>query len=190
MIELNNSLENEKQSYTKFFNIYIYTISNLLSIILYYIEKIRSKKKKKENDGNILKTKSTIELIYDDGSPVKMNKLIIRLIFITLTDLSAQYFVFIFYLFIVVGKVQLDSLLIFNISFKYLFSRIILKTNYYKHHHLSFIINIICLILISITDILSIYENWEINIIYFILIKIFCTICYSLEDVIVKKSLI
>ena len=111
---------------------------------------------------------------------------------VAVTDLAAQYFVFIFFVFVNLGEkdIKFDSVLVFNILSKYLFSRLILNTNYYRHHNLSFLINLICLILISITDIISMIKNWNDNIIYFMFINIFCTICYSLEDVIGKKALI
>ena len=203
ILSFTNFIENEKQSQKKFFNIYIYTISNLFSVFPFIIEKKRSKrkhKKIKQEDifdkiksfsSNINKTKTIdIELIYEKESPVNKGIIFIRTLMVAITDLSAQYFVFIFYIFVELKKIELDFILIFNILSKYLFSRLILQTYYYKHHHLSFMINLICLILISIIDIYNIHNNWNMNIIYFIFIKIFCTVCYSLEDVIGKKALI
>jgi hypothetical protein len=39
-------------------------------------------------------------------------------------------------------------------------------------------------------DIYNIYPNWSLKILYFILIKIFSSVCYSFENVIGKKALI
>ena len=192
---LNTYDENETQVERKFVNMYIYVISNLLSTILFIIEKIRSRRKNKQKfkKGEVKQKKSNkslnIELIYEEYSPVNKCLLFLRILMVSITDLAAQYFVFIFYIFFEVDMIQCDFILIFSILSKYLFSRLLLKADYYKHHHLSILMNILGLILIGITDIRRLYENWSLNIIYFILIKLFCTICYSLEDVIGKKTL-
>lgn len=189
------------QASRKFFNIYIYTISNLLSSVLFCIVKIRSRRKNKKlkklelslrhkKDSQASSKTMNLELIYEKKSPVNKFKLLRRTFIVSFADLSAQYFVFIFYIFCEIIKVQIDVVLIFNILSKYIFSQLILKTNYYKHHHLSFLINILCFVLFCFTDIQSMYRDWDTNIIYFIAIKIFCTICYSLEDVVGKKALI
>ena len=189
------------QASEKFFNMYIFTISNLLSVIFFCIVKVRSRRKNKKpkkhefsfrhkKDSQTSSKTMNLELIYEKKSPVNKFKLLIRTFIVSVADISAQYFVFIFYIFFETGKIQIDVVLIFNILSKYLLSRLILKTNYYKHHHLSFLINILCFVLFCFTDIQSMYKEWETNIIYYIVIKIFCTICYSLEDVVGKKALI
>jgi hypothetical protein len=185
----------------KFFNIYIFTISNLMSAVLFCIVKVRSRRKNKKlkkqelslrpkKDSQTSSKTMNLELIYEKKSPVNKCKLLRRTFVVSVADLSAQYFVFIFYIFFEISRIQIDVVLIFNILSKYILSRLILKTNYYKHHHLSFLLNILCFVLFSLTDIQSMYRNWNTNIIYFICIKIFCTICYSLEDVVGKKALI
>ena len=189
------------QASEKIFNMYIYTISNLLSVILFCIVKVRSRRKNKKPrkpefsfmhkmDSQSSSKTMNLELIYEKKSPVNKFKLLIRTFIVSVADLSAQYFLFIFYIFFETGKIQIDIVLIFNILSKYLLSRLILKTNYYKHHHLSVLINILCFVLFGFTDIQSIYKEWDTNLIYYIGIKIFCTICYSLEDVVGKKALI
>ena len=190
--------EKEIQVETLFFNIYIYQVSYFFSSILFIIEKLRSKRKNKLKylKGNvILKKKKTnksldLELIYEKINPVNTNLTFLRILIISLTDFSAQYFVFIFYIFFEVNKIECDFILILSILSKYLFSRLLLKTDYYKHHHLSILINILGLILISVIDIKRLYDSWDLNTLYFILIKVFCTICYSFEDVIGKIALI
>jgi len=196
--------EIKKRASIKFFNMFIYTLSNLFSGILFCIVKIRSKrenkilkkdskKKQKKQSKDSTKTMKSldIELIYAKESPINRSIFLVRTFMVAVTDLAAQYFVFIFFVFVNLGEkdIKFDSVLVFNILSKYLFSRLILNTNYYRHHNLSFLINLICLILISITDIISMIKNWNDNIIYFMFINIFCTICYSLEDVIGKKAL-
>ncbi len=188
------------QACRKLFNMYIYTISNLFSVVLFCIVRMRSKRKNKKlkkqelslrhkKDSQASSKAMNLELIYEKKSPVNKVTLLIRIFIISLADLSAQYFVFIFYIFYEVGRIQIDIVLIFNILSKYIFSRLILKTYYYKHHHLSFLINILCFVLFSLTDIQSMYRDWNSNLFYYIAIKIFCTLCYSLEDVFGKKTL-
>ena len=199
----NISNEKEKQAPKKFFYLYIYTISNLFSSILFCIVRRRSKRKKTKTDSDSSnkskifnkdssKTIRTldIELIYEKNSPVNKNKLLIRTLIVAIADLAAQYSIFIFYIYYDIEKIQLDVVLIFNIISIYIFSKLILKAYYYKHHHLSFFINLLGLILITITDIIFLKEIWNKDITYFIIIGIFSNICYSLEDVIGKKALI
>ena len=89
-----------------------------------------------------------------------------------ISDFIAQYSIFLFDLFVDVEKVKLDLLLIFSILSIYIFSKILLKTFYYKHHKLSFFINIICLIIMGSVDIYNIYPKWNIKTLYYILINI------------------
>ena len=198
----NSFSENEKKAHMKIFNIYIYTISNLFSSIFFCIVRKRSKTKKKKlerdsgNKSKIFNKESSktiktldIELIYEKSSPVSRSKLLIRTLIVAITDLIAQYSLFIFYIYYDIKKVQLDIVLIFNILSIYIFSKLILKTYYYKHHHLSLLINLIGILLISITDIIILYEVWNKDLIYFLFVDIFSNICYSLEDVIGKKAL-
>ena len=201
ILYLSSLEEKGTQASEKFFNIYIFTISNLFSAGLFCIVKVRSRRKNKKlkrqelslrhkKDSQVSSKTMNLELIYEKKSPVNKFKLLIRTFIVSVADLSAQYFVFIYYIFFEIGRIQIDVVLIFNILSKYLLSRLILKTNYYKHHHLSFLINILCFVLFCLTDIQSMYSEWDINIIYYMGIKIFCTICYSLEDVVGKKALI
>ena len=200
VVALMSEDENEKAYETKFFNTYIYTFSNFFSLFFYCIIKIRSKRKNKNGDQeeNKLKRIKTdksyksnlnIELIYSNEKPISFNKLLLRTLLVAISDFIAQYSIFLFNLFVNIEKVKLDLLLIFSILSIYIFSRILLKTFYYKHHKLSFFINIICLIIMGSVDIYNIYPKWNIKILYYILINIFSSVCYSFEDVIGKKAL-
>ena len=82
----------------------------------------------------------------------------------------------------------MNSLLIFNIIFLFLFSKILLHTSFHRHHYFSFIIFIICLITIIALDFVDIKnerQNFILSVIYLI-IRIFGILLYSLEDVIAK----
>ena len=183
--------EEERKEYeTKFFNTYIYTFSNFFSILFHLIARMRSKRTKK-TENNIKKSNTTLslELIYSNEKPISFNKLLIRTLLVSISDFAAQYSVFLFYVFVQLDSVKLDLLTIFNILSIYLFSRILLNVHFYKHHKLSFYINLICLMIMGSVDIYNIYPDWNLKVLLFILIKIFSSFCYSFEDVIGKKAL-
>lgn len=86
-----------------------------------------------------------------------------------------------------VNLVNLNSILIFSIFSIIIFSVLILHSKYYKHHLFSIIIDLLCLIMLSIMDIKNILEGDNIIAsIIFLFIRIFCTVLYSLENAIVK----
>jgi hypothetical protein len=82
---------------------------------------------------------------------------------------------------------DLYFLLFFDIFARYIFSRWILKTYFYKHHYLSFILNIIGLIPIAYVDIRNKLElEWQ-----YICLVIFASIqliLYSFEDIMNKVA--
>ena len=92
-----------------------------------------------------------------------------------------------------VSESNLSSLLIFNVIIIYVLSRYILKTYFYRHHYFSFIINIICILILGSIDIINIVgtdkkeKTWLI--IFYIVKKILTIVFYSIEDVIGKKIL-
>ena len=77
---------------------------------------------------------------------------------------------------------NLFFLLIFDIFARYIFSRLILETYFYKHHHLSILLNIIGLIPITIVDIMVKLklDKHYILLIIFVAIQL---ILYSFEDI-------
>jgi hypothetical protein len=178
----------------RFFYTYIFTISNFLSIIPLCITKIRTRKKKDENSKlsscKTEKNNLNLELLYSKDSPISFKKLLIKTFIVSLSDLIAQFSEVIFYIFITINDLEINSIIVVKILFKYFLSNLILKTIYYKHHNFSVMINLICLILISMIDAYKFYNNWDINYIYFLILITFESICYALEDVIGKKALI
>ena len=177
------------------FNIYIYTISDLFSFILYlnekrkntYTAKFSSDDKNKNNNNNRISNKSNLSIKYiyqyKTHKYAKIFRLYFKIFLVALSDLLAQLVILIFYIINPGSQPYLDYLLIFNIFFKYLFSRIFLKNRFYKHHYLSFIINIISLLIFSIIQ--HIKNKNKVNFSYFIfaLVMIFNTACYSFENV-------
>ena len=186
---------NRDRNIRSFFNIFIYTISDFFSIILLIIEKKRSKKKLTlTNEEKKIResSKSNIKYIYDYNNR-KYSKILLfflRIFLISFTDLLAQFSILLFFLLNKSSQPYLDYLLIFNILFQYLFCKIFLKTRYYRHHVLSFIINGIGLLLLSIITHCN-DKNFKLNGTYIIFasVMIFKTACYSFGNVIGKFSL-
>lgn len=132
-----------------------------------------------------------LKLPYSNDIPINKRKMLIRLFLISLSNLLGQYPLFIFY--IIVNKIKnsnIESLMVFNMFFTFLFSKFVHKINYYRHHYLSFIIITIVMAFYGLIDIRKCIKDWETNLIYFILILIFCNASYAFENVIGKKALI
>ena len=188
--------ETEKAT-KQLFNMYIFTISNYLSFFCICIIKLNTKSKSKiyvNDNTNKSIASNHIQYIYKSNDlPISLKKLLIRTFILTVCDFLAQSIIFIFY-FIVnkdeafVVRERMDFLNIVFILSIYLFSKIILYTRYYKHHYLSFLISLLCLIILGIFELTKIKYNKYV--IYYLFIRIFSLICYSLEDVIGKKALI
>ena len=179
--KLSNKEENkekgEKPEYNcrLLFNIYIYTISDLFSIFLFIIVKIKSRThtNKQNNYNKTLNinsdedSNSSKKIVYKGHLPINEHKLFLNIFLVAITDLLAAYVKLIFFL---VNKnyerPYIKYLLIFNIFFKYLFSKIFLKNKFYRHHYLSFVINIIGLVLLEISQITG-NKNVKRNLKYF-----------------------
>ena len=185
--------KNEKLA-VEVLELYVYDISNFISIIPVLIiskraksSKHDSKIKKDDNPENlILKTSEEQVKVYKGGAFKKL------LIF-TLLSFTAQISSGIFYIIKNVEKLSihltsLNSTLIFNIIFIFLFSKIMLHTNFFRHNYFSLIIDIICLIVLITFDVIEIiYDTGDkAIIIIYILIKIFGILLYSIEDVLSK----
>ena len=188
--------ETEKAT-KQLFNMYLFTISNYLSFFCICIIKLNTKSKSRiylNDSTNKSIASNHIQYIYKNNDlPISLKKLLIRTFMLTVCDFIAQSCTFLFYF--IVNKDEafevrerLDFLNIIFILSIYLFSKIILYTRYYKHHYLSFLISLFCLIILGIFELTKI--NYNKHVIYYLLIRIFSLICYSLEDVIGKKALI
>ena len=181
------------------FKLYVYDIGDFISLIPLLVIKIKLKPKNNDNDINTRSTsKEGLDYIYtgEIGHEYIKNKktIILKIFLISIFDFVAQISTTVYYLIrgsqnLEVKQANLNSLLIFNVIFLFLFSHLILKTVFYRHHFFSFVIFIICLIVIVILDFIEINKDNSdkivISIIY-LLIRIFATMLYSLEDTIAK----
>jgi hypothetical protein len=177
----------------EFLELYIYNLSDFFSIIPLFILQKRTKRKKEIIDSNSNKdVKGGHGYIYNNREKTNP-KSKIRIFILTISDYIAQISSVIFYVIlnemnIPMKFAKLTSLLIINVIVIFIISKLILHNHFYRHHSLSLLINIICLIVLIIVDICNIINySGEIKMQFiYIIIKIVQSILYSLEDVLIK----
>ena len=192
---------NTKQVAQPFLNTYLFNISDYLSIIPFLIVKHRTKAHNVSKSSEIESTPTVTKSFttYHEKVTKKDFKFFLIVGLVGLFDCLSHISSLLFY--IVYGKNErsvpennLSSLLIFNILIIYIFSKLILKTAFYRHHYLSFLMNVICILILGTIDIINTAttDNKESigMIIFYIIKKIFTIIFYSIEDVIGKKVMI
>ena len=142
-----------------------------------------------------LNINNNIKFIHNDPSDSINNfGTIVKIFLFTIVDFIAQISGIIFYVVkegenLEVKLVNLNSSLIFSIISIILFSKIMLHSNFYRHHTFSFSIDILCLIVLTVIDIIQIKKengnNLAIPIVYLI-VKTVSISLYSLENVLAK----
>ena len=184
---------NSKDIAQPFLNTYLFSFSDLLAIIPFLIVYIRSRRLKERIE---IKEKKDL-LRHRDWKRTK--KFLILISSVAFLDFASHVSSLIFY--IVYGRNErsvsennLSSLLIFNTVIIYLLSRLILKTYFYKHHYFSFIINVVCILILGTIDIINIINSKDKGttgmVLFYIAKKILSIVFYSIEDVIGKKLLL
>ena len=171
--------------------------SDLLFGIFYFIHKIRNKDEPKKNSQRTYQSNNQkIYFIFNDESSRIPTTYKIILI-ISIVDIICQLLIPIHFILedqffsekevVQIEPNQLYYLLFFDIFARYLFSRWILKTFFYLHHYLSFILSLIGLICITIIDIMTKTEK-NINFLIFVIISSVQLILYSFEDIMNKVA--
>ena len=192
-----------------FLKLYMYDIGDFISIIPHCIMKKRIRAKSFSNDNAILDNdkivnddvnenlniNNNIKFIHNDPAHSINNfGTIVKIFLFTIVDFIAQISGIIFYVVkegenLEVKLVNLNSSLIFSIVSIILFSKIMLHSNFYRHHTFSFSIDILCLIVLTVIDIIQIKKengnNLAIPIVYLI-VKTVSISLYSLENVLAK----
>ena len=151
-----------------FFKLYVYNIGDFISLIPFLIIKYRMKK---SNKIQLKPTRTNIfidevSLIYNKTQPrmIKKCSTIVHVALYTIFDFIAQISETIYFLLveendITIPHISFNSAKVINILSTLLFSRIILKIEFYKHHCFAILVNIFCLLIISIIDIIQINDN-------------------------------
>ena len=190
-----------------FLKLYMYDIGDFISIIPHCIMKKRIRAKSFNNNNIILDNdkilnddvnlniNNNIKFIHNDpANSINNFGTIIKIFLFTIVDFIAQISGIIFYVVkegenLEVKLVNLNSSLIFSIISIILFSKIMLHSNFYRHHTFSFSIDILCLIVLTVIDIIQIKKengnNLAIPIVYLI-VKTVSISLYSLENVLAK----
>ena len=176
---------------------YIYSLSDLLSIIPFIIIKIRSRNTSNNELKNELTKENTqdlnknIEYIYTGiKEEKKRNKQVLKLsIIVSLFDFFAININIIFKIifaqdFLLVNRAELNSIILFCIISNYALSIFILHTPFYRHHYICMAINLIFLIALIVIDIINIVKG---NLLYpYVVLRTIIAILYSFEDVFAK----
>ena len=158
---VNRLFPQESKIPAEFLAIYIYNLSDFFSIIPYFVLKHRTKGKKDINNSISKKdAKKGTKYIYTDIEDT--NHFPFKKIFtLTISDYIAQISMLIFY--IILNEIdipmkfaKLSALIIVNVIVIFIISKIILHTNFYRHHSFSLLINLICLMVLIIVDIFNI----------------------------------
>ena len=160
-------IEEPTQTSGYFYKYYMTVISHFLSFIPLLIKINCNKKKKSETDN-----KGQIKLIYDENTPLKAKNIIKNTYKVSIFDMLADSTITLFYFFNNKKEVEdyysMRIITIYNSVMQYVVSHYVLKTSLYKHHYLSFLINIFCVIVFLIIDIIKIVESNIIDYQYYI----------------------
>ena len=191
------NLENEIFKFDYFFNLMTNFISDFSVGIILLIIKLRE----------FFRNNNTYKMVPPAGIKANLKKYFFFLFaLIAIIDFIAQLCSFI-YPYFDPKKLVLDNLFIkeedlyfvvlIDIISRYIFSKIILKGHFYKHHILAIIITIIGFIPLLIVNIKDLYRNYNLkdennihrNFLVYLILYISMTIIYSLEDVLNKTCL-
>ena len=185
----------------KYFEIIRNVVSALLLGIPHLLNRMRNRDEeyKKIKQQTYVTNKQKINFIYNDNESSRI-PIMLKIIFIIASvDVFCQLTVPI--KFIIEDKIlkkkeflnadhnHLYFLLFFDIFARYFFSRWILRTYFYIHHYLSFLLNLIGLIPISFVDISVkiIGENSKFDLLFVAIISV-QLIMYSFEDIMNKVA--
>ena len=182
-----------------FLNNYLFNVSDYLAVIPFIIIKIRSRRAHNiiENRAVKANTKGSVSIEVLEKKKKHFFWLVVS---VGIFDFLSHTVNLSFYIFFgknarPLSENNLSCLLIFNTIIIYILSRFILKTYFYRHHYFSFLLNIICIILLGSFDIYNTIEQKKEEdstgfIIFFFIKKILSIVFYSIEDVIGKKVLL
>ena len=184
-------MKEQKNLSIPIFKLYGYVIADFLSLIPYLI--IKKATKSKNNLKPIRTFKGSFKFISTDIFARMKKRIILNIFIISLLNFIAQISTITFFLTeenqeMKVKHPFLNIILIFNIIFLYLLTKFIMDISFHLYHYLSFIIFILCLIVIVIFDLKEIFveKNDFINKLLYIIIRIFVALLYSIENVISK----
>ena len=171
------------------FKLYVLNIGDFLSIIPYLI----IRKKTKSHNAELIKKKNNLlaKINYTDIFKKKKKQIILYIFIMCLFDFIAQISTPIFYMIQGSLKIQLKNsnlniILVFNVIFLFLLTKFILNITFYSHHYFSFIMFIICLIVMAILDLIGIESKDKIDFLLYMSIRIFSALLYDIVNNLIK----
>ena len=182
-----------KRSDNEYFIVTSNVIADLLAGFLVLITKCTMSYE--DNSYNRGRTNNNIEveLIYNDVVKEIHEKSIFYVILISILHLISVSAYFIFYIIFnvnyndnskVLENYQMDYIIGIDIISRFIFSKIILKNEIYRHHKVSLVICALGICFMTYSDFLSIInEKKEFNAFYFVLFILFRAIFFPLADV-------
>ena len=192
----NKNKDIDKGQLIQIINLFVVSISDFLSIILYYIKKRLSGEEsisrtltKNEDDKS---ERSYSNFIYNNALEdeiVKRTKYMnINTMLVGIFEFLSEIIYFLYFVFFTFKKsgsfYLLNSTVIFQILLQYFLSRFILKAYFYRHHYLSIIINFVSFVTLFVLDIVNSGIQAD-----FIFIYSLSIICLSLANAYGKKAM-
>jgi len=181
----------------QFYLMYLTIISRYLAIIPHLINKRLSKRINQEQPKENTNEKG-IYYIYNDATDISneiSKKLYLSTLRVSIFEFLAQSLLCIFYFFNdkpeVISYYSLQIYLIFNTITQYFVSYLVLNFQFYKHHYLSLGINLFCIFIFLIIDIIEIINQKISDYQFYILIfmRLVKLLLYAFEDNYAKQVL-
>ena len=182
---------------SSFVKYYSYSLSDLLAIFPIIIIAIRSRNLKKaeaveSNQTITSQNQNALNEIINKNRNKKIFKVFRLQLIISIFDFvgkyaNVTYSIIITKTFIYFKKIDLNTMYTINMIATCLLCVLILHSPIYRHHYFSLVINILFLIGLTIYEQITIFKkkDWEV-LFYYNIMKIFCEIFYSFEDVLSK----
>ena len=187
VFKISNNKDVKENMNLQFMKIILLIFADLILIPLVIYTKCSIKEDKLKRTVS----KNEIQLIYNNPILNKNKKILQYSFLISILDLLSRSVYFLFFLSLnIIGsrieklpkKYNMDYILAIDICFRYIFSRIILKTKIYHHHKVSIIICLIGFVLLIGID--CKFIEFNINIVIYMLIALLRAILFPLEDTI------
>ena len=182
---LTNFLDEHKVAKV-FYLMYIAILSRFLAFIPHLIEKKLSKKKKVEHKNE--KGEHKVGYIYNDIQKRLSKNLIKSTLRVAILEFLAEALICIFYFINNKPEVSyiypMQLFLVINTTTQYIVGHFVLNYHFYKHHILSFVINIFVVAIFLVFDIIEIVNKKITDYQYYIYIimRLIKLVLFSLED--------
>ena len=197
-MKLVNSSYNQVPIYLKeqrYFDIITNICCDLFTGILYFLSDLKRRNEYKKLRRQSIANNSSNKIVIDEPQNLSVFSFKKIILAISSIDFICQLvflsFTLIFAADGVIPLAYTNIFLLLDILSRYLFSLLILKTYFYRHHYFSLLLNLIVLIILGSIDLSKILglEGSASEITSYAIFNVIQTILYSLEDVFFKVAL-